>query len=105
MNYRVRESGYVELHDWPPYRKALEKAYEILGIPKPEGSLPQHDWNIVTVAISEFLEAQKYSCVHCRKVLERHEEIRCLDCRAVLCPRCAEEHFWPNGRPKDDLPR
>lgn len=105
MNYRKTASGNIEAHDWPPMRRALVKTYEVLGEPLPEGSLPQRDWNLVVVAISEFLEAAKLSCSHCSKKLERHQEIRCFDCKAVMCEHCAKEHFWPNGRPANDLPR
>ena len=105
MNYRRTASGNIELHDWPPVRKALVKAYEVLGEPVPEGSLPQRDWNLVAVAISEFQEATKSKCMFCTKPLEHYQVIRCLDCKAPMCESCAKTHFWPNGRPKDDLPR
>jgi CO/xanthine dehydrogenase Mo-binding subunit len=105
MSYRRMHNGRIELFDWQPVAKAVRAAYAELGKAEPEGGIPQEDWNLVAVAISEFKEAQKYTCIHCRTTLERHEEIRCIDCKAVMCESCAKLHFWPNGRPKDDLPR
>lgn len=105
MSYRRMHNGRIELFDWVPVADAIKKAYAELDKAVPEGGIPQEDWNLVAVAISEFKLAQRLKCVHCPTILERHQEIRCFDCGAVMCKSCAREHFWPNGRPTNDLPR
>lgn len=85
-------------HDWRPIRNAIEAAYRELGQPVPS-DIPTADWNLVGVAIEQFERAARPACIECQRSLDRYEVIRCLDCKAPLCERCAPKHFWPNGRP------
>ena len=100
--YIIR-NGKVEIGYWPPYRKAVEAAMADLGIAKLEsGSIPPDVWNIGVATAVQFQEQNKLHCSKCRKPLDQGDDIRCLDCRAVYCPHCAKEHFWPQGRPQGD---
>jgi hypothetical protein len=101
---RIDSQGRVTVGDWPPIKKALVAGYEFLNETYP-GNLPQRDWNIAVLAIHFYNEQNRKTCTECKKLLYGGDDIRCLDCRAVFCPYCAEAHFWPNGRPKENKHR
>jgi hypothetical protein len=98
---RLDQNGRVITDNWPPVRKALEAGYEFLKETYP-GNLPQRDWNIAVLAIHFYNEQNRRKCCECKKELYGTDDIRCLDCRSTFCPYCAEKHFWPNGRSKED---
>ena len=103
---RIDQNGRVIVDNWPPVRKALEAGYEFLKESYP-GSLPQRDWNIAVLAIHFYNEQNRpvvKRCDGCKTEIQEGDDIRCLDCRAVYCPYCAKQHFWPNGRPKESTP-
>jgi hypothetical protein len=105
--YRMQSGKVVISGDWRPFRDAIERAMKEEGIEKEVSedgssiSIPSQVWNIGCIAILHYLDAHKRTCGDCKKVLEAGEDIRCLDCRWLMCPGCAERHFWPNGRPKE----
>ena len=82
--------------NWQSIRAAIEAAYRALGREVPK-SIPTDDWNLIGLAIDAYAHAQRVACFECRTKLWNHETIRCLDCKAPLCERCAPRHFWPNG--------
>ena len=84
--------------DWRSIRNAIDAAREVLGEP-PAGNIPDPDWKLVGLAMTYNDWVSRISCINCQKKLLRYQEIRCLDCKAVLCEQCAPRHFWPNGRP------
>lgn len=91
-------NGSVSVNDWPPVRAAIEGAYRALGRETPS-SIPTEEWNLVALAMDFHKHASRSACLECRTPLFRTQEIRCLDCKAVVCETCAPKHFWPNGRP------
>lgn len=107
--YRMNGGKIVISGDWRPFRDAVEAAMKEEGIEKTveqtaDGrsvSIPNYVWNIGCVSILHWLEAHQPKCGDCKKVIEPGEDIRCLDCKWLMCPFCAEKHFWPNGRPKE----
>lgn len=90
------DQGRYTLGDWQPMRRAIDAAKRELG---EAAQIEQRDWNLVLLAHDHLAHEAKPSCAHCRTRIAWHEVIRCLDCKAPLCERCAPEHFWPNGRP------
>jgi hypothetical protein len=92
--------GFVMFQDWRPIRDAIEAAYEEMGLAIP-ANIPKEHWNLGGLAIHFFQEQNRSSCFTCKKLVYRGDDIRCLDCKMVFCPACAEQHFWPNGRPKE----
>jgi hypothetical protein len=90
--------GALIFDDWISIRAAIEAAYRALGREVPT-NIPVDDWNLVGLAIEAYQHASRPSCWDCRARLWPSQIIRCLDCKAPLCERCAPKHFWPNGRP------
>ncbi len=84
--------------DWRDTRAAIIKAYECIGETwAPNGD--RREWEIVDAAIKADREARRVPCLTCKRVLALGEEVRCLDCKSVLCEVCAPGHFWPpSGR-------
>ena len=106
-----KENGRVVVGDWRPFRAAIERAMQEEGIEKEvtingDGgktvSIPVQVWNIGCIAIDHWLDTHKKHCGDCKRELHDGEDIRCLDCKWLMCPTCAEKHFWPNGRPQGD---
>lgn len=107
--YRMQSGKVVISGDWRPFRDAIERAMKEEGIEKEvivhedgrSESIPTQIWNVGCIAILSYLEQNKKVCGDCKKELVNGDDIRCLDCRWLMCPTCAEKHFWPNGRPKE----
>lgn len=93
-------NGRVVAQDWPSVLKALRAAYGDLGL-ELEKNVPDAEWNLAAAVIEKYNEQNLRHCCNCDKVIYPGDDIRCLDCRAVFCPHCAKQHFWPNGRPKE----
>jgi hypothetical protein len=88
--------------DWRPIRNAIEAAYRELGEDVPS-SIPERDWNLAGLSITLHERASMPRCTECKEPFDNwHAVIRCLDCKAPLCERCAPRHFWPNGRPASE---
>lgn len=106
--YKTEKGQVVIAGDWRPFRTAIEKAMKEEGIEKEvsedgsSSSIPQQIWNIGCLSILNYLEAKQRHCGDCKKPLTEGEDIRCLDCKWLMCPACAERHFWPNDRPKGE---
>lgn len=94
---RKMPDGAIMFHGWQAIRAAIEAAYAAQGREVP-ANIPVEDWNLAGLAIEAFAHATRASCVTCKTNLWGGETIRCLDCKAALCERCAPKHFWPNGR-------
>lgn len=94
----MTDSKALKFQDWTGIRKALEAAYERLGlsmIKDDSGSHYQEDhWNIAGL-VYEHIWATMGKCVHCSKSLNYHSVIRCLECKAPMCESCAVDHFGP----------
>ena len=87
--------------DWQSVRAMVEKIYKELGEEVPR-NIPARDWNIVGLAMKYEHERMQFTCVSCEKPIPYGKEIRCLDCKSVLCESCASRHFWPpDGRRPD----
>ena len=105
--YKTGKGQVVISGDWRPFRDIIERIMQEEKIEREvsedgsSSSIPTQVWNIGCLSILYYLEANKRKCSECKKVLEAGDDIRCLDCRSVMCPYCAEKHFWPNGRPKE----
>lgn len=93
-------NGDYYFGDWRPIRNAIEAAYAEMGI-EVTGSIDRRDWNLIGLALNHAEFASRATCLECKERLPQHAVIRCLDCKAALCERCAPRHFWPNGRPRD----
>jgi hypothetical protein len=88
--------------DWRPIRNAIEAAYREMGEDVPP-SIPERDWNLAGLSITLHERASMLKCAECKEPFDNwHAVIRCLDCKAPLCERCAPRHFWPNGRPASE---
>ena len=96
--YKMSNGDYG-FDDWRPIRNAIEAAYTELGQKVPK-NIDKEIWNLVGLSIHHYSHAMQFDCAECRKSLRHGTEIRCLDCKAVLCEQCAPRHFWPNGRPR-----
>lgn len=94
---RKMTDGAVIFDGWRPIRDAVDAAYVALGR-EPVANIPTEEWNLVGLAIDYYRHANRATCVECGSKLWAHETIRCLDCKAPLCERCAPKHFWPNGQ-------
>ena len=84
--------------DWRDVRAALDLAVAEVDGAKPDSHV-ERDWKLASAVIKHFRTAQASICFECREPVLYGREIRCLDCKAVLCERCAPRHFWPNSRP------
>lgn len=90
--------------DWRSVRDALEHAYAKLGLEMIQTApgcreYPAEHWNIAGF-VHEQASAEYSrlvgSCINCKGGLNFETVIRCLDCRATLCERCAVQHFGPS---------
>lgn len=107
--YKNKNGVVVVGGDWRPFRAAIEKAMKDEGVEKEvtvtedgrSEQIPVQVWNIGCLSIQHYLDAAQRHCGDCKKPLINGDDIRCLDCRWLMCPGCAEKHFWPNGRPKE----
>lgn len=90
--------GRFAVGDWQPVRDAIEAAYLAMGTPR-SGDIPQREWNLAVLVMSYARHAAMPTCSQCKTRIQPYDTIRCLDCKAPLCERCAPGHFWPNGRP------
>lgn len=82
--------------DWRPIRDALEAAYKQLGRTRGSDGYLQGDWNLAVLMYeAAAMKRDTTPCIHCSKRVAWLDAFRCLDCRGVLCERCAPEHFGP----------
>lgn len=98
---RMTDGAYI-FAGWQSIRAAADAVYEVLG-KKHAGGIVTDDWNLIGLGIDAYRHQTKTSCLECEKPLWPHEIIRCLECKTPLCETCAPKHFWPKGRPSDDL--
>ena len=97
-NYRPLGDGSLQFGNWQAIRSAIEAAYRALGRKFDGTGIPVEDWNLAGLAIEAYKYQQRSTCIECGEKLWQVETIRCLDCKAPLCERCAPKHFWPSGR-------
>lgn len=97
------EKEQLRFEPWEPVFDAIRHAYKELGMEMEQVNAtmrrynPTH-WNIAG-KVYEWARSQNAGgghCYRCGCALTFGTVIRCLDCKAPMCERCAPEHFGPN---------
>lgn len=99
-NWSPPKSGdSYDFGDWTTTRDAILAAYKECNLTIPK-SIDPDIWNLIGLALDYDRYHRRFTCNECKELIPYSQDIRCLDCEATYCKKCAVNHFWPNGRPR-----